>query len=43
MPLAKLAKDAKIGANGAYCGTPLGFVIFAFFPSVRYATLGFGV
>ena len=26
------------------CGTPLGFVIFCpFQPSVRYATLGFGV
>ncbi len=26
------------------CGTPLGFVIFyLFLPSVRYATLGFGV
>ena len=27
-----------------HCGTPLGFVIFCpFQPSVRYATLGFGV
>ncbi len=27
-----------------HCGTPLGFVIFyPFQPSVRYATLGFGV
>ncbi len=26
------------------CGTPLGFVIYyPFLPSVRYATLGFGV
>ena len=29
---------------GAFCGTPLGFKIrFTFIPSVRYATLGFGV
>ena len=36
--------NSSLASLGAFCGTPLGFVIFyLFLPSVRYATLGFGV
>ena len=40
----KARRQKAEGANGAFCGTPLGFVICrAFIPSVRWATLGSGV